>query len=71
MRKFLDAMAYHCITEGHSIQGANLLREVDDAYKLNSWESLMLNRFKNDNLTNLIKAGNSPSILFDLKIASM
>ena len=32
-----SAMAYHCITEGHSIQGANLLREVDDAYKLNSW----------------------------------
>jgi hypothetical protein len=57
-------MAFHCITEGHDIRDAKLLKEVDDTYKLNSWESLMLNKHKNSNLVNNIRFGNSPSILF-------
>lgn len=59
-----SAMAFHCISEEHSIQQAKLLNEVDEPYKLNSWESLFLHRYQSTDLANLIKFGNSPSILF-------
>lgn len=59
-----SAMAYHCITEGHSIKDVSLLKEVCDNYKLDSWESLLLKMMEEKNLTNLNKFGNAPSILF-------
>jgi hypothetical protein len=64
-----SAMAFHCITENHEIKrGVKLLKEVDEPYKLRVWESLKLFRMKNENLTNLSKEGNSPSILFEALI---
>ena len=60
-----SAMAYHCITQGHAIEDVSLLKEVDEAFKLNCWESLMLQKHKEENLCNIIKTGNAPSILFD------
>jgi hypothetical protein len=68
--KFSDsAMAFHCITENHVMKGGvKLLKEVDEPYKLNVGESLKLFRMKNENLTNLYKEGNSPSILYEALI---
>jgi hypothetical protein len=64
-----SAMAFHCITENHAMkEGVKLLKEVDEPYKLNVWESLKLFRMKNENLTNLYKEGNSPSILYEALI---
>ena len=60
-----SAMAYHCITKSHSIRNVSLLKEVHDTYKLDSWESLQLKLNEDENLTNLNKFGNSPSILFN------
>jgi hypothetical protein len=62
-----SAMAYHSITMNHKIKNeVKLLKEVDEPFKLNVWESLMLSKLKNENLVNVIKEGNSPSILFDV-----
>ena len=59
-----SAMAHHCITEGHTIKDVILLKEVDERYKLNRWESLELFRHREEKLTNLYLQGNSPSFLF-------
>jgi hypothetical protein len=64
-----SAMAFHCITENHEMKsGVKLLKEVDEPYKLSVWESLKLFQMKNENLTNLYKEGNSPSILYEALI---
>jgi hypothetical protein len=64
-----SAMAFHCITENHEMKGGvKLLKEVDEPFKLSVWESLNLFKMKNQNLTNLYKEGNSPSILYEALI---
>jgi hypothetical protein len=60
-----SAMAHHCICESHKIDDQmELLKEVNEFYKLNVWESLFLFKHSNLNLQNIYKEGNSPSILF-------
>jgi GIY-YIG catalytic domain len=60
-----SAMAFHCITEGHKMRNeAKLLKQSDEQFKLSILESLELFKHKNQNLQNLYKDGNSPSILF-------
>mgnify|MGYP003551533224 CR=1 FL=1 len=60
-------MAYHCIMNKHKIKNeVKLLKEVDEPFKLNVWESLWLSKMKNEKLENVIKEGNSPSILFEV-----
>ena len=62
-------MAFHCITNGHQMKKEiQLLKEVDENYKLSTWESLELTKHKNENLANIYKEGNSPSILFETLI---
>jgi hypothetical protein len=62
-----SAMAFHCITNNHTIDDeVILLREVNEVYKLSRWESLELHKHRNEDLTNIYKMGNSPSILFDV-----
>ena len=64
-----SAMAFHCITNGHQLKNEiKLLKEVDENYKLSTWESLELMKHKNENLANIYKEGNSPSILFETLI---
>jgi hypothetical protein len=64
-----SAMAYHCITSNHTIKdGVELLKEVNEPSKLSIWESLKLFKRKDKNLANIIKEGNSPSILFETLI---
>lgn len=61
-----SAMAYHCITEGHEIKKEmKCLKETDEPWKLNVWESLMLYKNRNLNLMNQVKEGNSPSVLYE------
>jgi predicted GIY-YIG superfamily endonuclease len=61
-----SAIAFHCITEKHTIKNeVVLLKEVDEPHKLSVWESLNLFKNRNENLTNIFKEGNSPSILFE------
>lgn len=59
-----SAMAYHCISENHTIKDIKLLREVNERYKLNCFESLELHKHRHKNLANFYLQGNSPSILF-------
>jgi hypothetical protein len=61
-----SAMAFHCITKNHEMkEGVKLLKEVDEPFKLSVWESLKLFKMRNENLANLYKEGNSPSILYE------
>jgi hypothetical protein len=60
-----SAMAHHCICENHQIDNEiELLKEVNEFYKLSVWESLFLFKHSDLNLQNIYKEGNSPSILF-------
>jgi hypothetical protein len=60
-----SAMAFHCIQENHSIDNeVVLLREVNEVYKLSCWESLELFKHQEEDLANIFKLGNSPSVLF-------
>jgi hypothetical protein len=62
-----SAMAYNCIMENHEIKdGAKLLKQVNEPHKLSVWESLELFKHKQENLANLYKEGNSPSVLFNI-----
>ena len=64
-----SAMALHCITNQHSIKdGIQLLKEVNEPGKLYIWESLKLFERRNQNLANIFKEGNSPSMLFECLI---
>jgi hypothetical protein len=62
-----SAMAFHCITNGHKMNNEiKLLKEIDEPHKLSVWESMLLYKNRRLNLTNLIKEGNSPSILYEI-----
>jgi hypothetical protein len=39
-----SAIAMHCIEEHHEIGGFELLKEVRDRWKLNAWESHLIER---------------------------
>lgn len=60
-----SAMAFHCLTENHRIKDVELLKEVNEKYKLDAWESLLLCKNRDKQLTNVIKLGNAPSILHE------
>jgi hypothetical protein len=61
-----SAMAFHCISENHTMRSEiELMREVDEPHKLSVWESLFLHKNRNQNLANIYKEGNSPSILYE------
>jgi hypothetical protein len=64
-----SAMAFHCITQSHQMkEEIKLLKEINEPFKLSVWESLKLFKMKNENLANLFKQGNSPSILYEALI---
>lgn len=59
-----SAVAEHCATKGHSMGPYKLVKKVDNFIDLDAWESLYINKSKEDELMN---TGEPPikSILFD------
>jgi hypothetical protein len=57
-------MAKHAIENNHSFDVPKLLKEVRKPLHLNAYESLFLFKNKNQNLVNVQKEGNCPSILY-------
>jgi GIY-YIG catalytic domain len=57
-------MPKHAIENNHPFGEIKLLKEVRKPFELNAYESLLLHKHKNENLVNIQKEGNCPSVLY-------
>jgi hypothetical protein len=57
-------LAKHSIEFDHPLGEIKLLKEVQKAYQLDTYESLYLFKNRNENLINVQSLGNNPSVLY-------
>ena len=60
-----SVVAAHIRETPHSMEDIELLKRIDQPWKLNAWESFYINKFKEQNLLNEQPLGNHRSCLYD------